>query len=94
MKKKIVNQGYTIIEQKRAGKTMVVVGHNPKAPSPYVTWKSYAHSEFQSFEMGHYFSTLKDAMVDYYKRLAEVWEYYTPVQTKPHKLHKDEPPTR
>lgn len=94
MEKKTVVQGYTIIERKQAGTTMVVVGHNPKAPSPYVTWKSYAHSNFQSFETGHYFSTLKEAMVDYYTRLAEVWEYYTPVQAKPHKSRKDEPPTR
>ncbi len=94
MKKKIVNQGYVIIERKRAGDTMVVVGHNPKAPQPYVTWKSYAHSDFQSFEIGHYFSTLKEAMIDYYKRLAEAWEYYTPAREKTHKPRKDEPPVR
>lgn len=35
MNKKIVVQGYTIIERKRAGEVMVVVGHNPKAPQPY-----------------------------------------------------------
>lgn len=78
MKRKTVVQGYTLIERKRAGDSMVVVGYNPKAPEPYVTWKTYKHSGFASFEMGHYFFELKDAMIDYYKRLAEIWEYYTP----------------
>ena len=92
MKNKTVIQGYTIVDRKRAGDTMVVVGHNPKAPQPYVTWKAYKHSNFASFETGHYFSTLKDAMVDYYKRLAEVWEYYTPDQPK--QEQKPKPPKR
>lgn len=92
MKEKTVVQGYTIIERQRAGDTMVVVGHNPKAPDPYVTWKAYKHSGFASFEMGHYFSTLKGAMVDYYKRLAEVWEFFTP--DRPKEPRKSTPPKR
>lgn len=92
MKEKTVVQGYTIIERQRAGDTMVVVGHNPKAPDPYVTWKAYKHSGFASFEMGHYFSTLKGAMVDYYKRLAEVWEFFTP--DRPQQPKKPTPPKR
>ena len=40
MKEKTVVQGYTIIERQRAGDTMVVVGHNPKAADPYATWKA------------------------------------------------------
>ena len=97
MNKKIVVQGYTIIERKRAGEVMVVVGHNPKAPQPYVTWKAYEHSKFESFNHGHYFSTLKDAMIDYHKRLAEAWEFYNPDRDKPqtpHKPRKNEPPAR
>ncbi len=83
MEKTIVVQGYTIIESQRAGDTMVVVGYNPKAAEPYVTWKAYTHSNFSSFEQGHYFTKLNGAMVDFYKRLAEVWEYYTPERAKP-----------
>jgi len=94
MKKKIVNQGYTIIKKDRVGKIMVVVGHHPKAPQPYVTWRAKADSASPSYEIGHYFSTLQDAMMDYYKRLAEAWEYYPPIQTKPQKSRKDEPPAR
>ena len=48
MKQKTVVQGYTIIERKRAGDTMVVVGHNPKAPDPYVTWKAYKQTSHRS----------------------------------------------
>ena len=46
-KKPTVIQGYTLIERKQAGEVMVVVGHNPKAASPYVTWKAYEHSGFE-----------------------------------------------
>ena len=97
MKKKTVVQGYTIIKRERAGESMVVIGHNPKAPQPYVTWKAYEFSQFGSFTHGHYFSTPKDAMIDFYNRLIEVWEYYTPDQVKPpapKKLRRDEPPVR
>lgn len=97
MKQETIVQGYKIIERKRAGDTMVVVGHNPKAATPYVTWKAYAHSNFSSFEHGNYFSELKGAMIDFYHRLAEIWEYYTPEQTQPPKKPKarqDKPPSR
>ena len=96
MKNKTVIQGYTIVDRKRAGDTMVVVGHNPKAPQPYVTWKAYKHSDFKSFDQGHYFSTFKDAMIDFYKRLIEAWEYI-PDHVKPtahQKPRKNEPPVR
>lgn len=97
MKEKTVVQGYTIIKRDRAGDTMVALGHNPKAPQPYVTWKSYAHSNFSSFETGNYFSTLKDAMIDFYRRLTEIWEFYTPEHIQPSKKPKtrqDKPPSR
>ena len=97
MKKKTVVEGYTIIKRERAGETMIVIGHNPKAMQPYVTWKAYKFSKFESFNYGHYFSTRKDAMVDFHERLAEVWEYFTPTQAEPpapKKPRKDEPPTR
>ena len=82
-KKKTVVQGYTIIERKQAGEVMVVVGHHPTAPAPYVTWKAYDFTNFTSFNHGHYFQTKQEAMVDYYKRLAEAWEHYTPARTQP-----------
>lgn len=32
------NQGYAIIESRTIGGTEIVIGHNPKAPNPYVCW--------------------------------------------------------
>lgn len=50
MKKKTVVQGYTIIERKQAGEVMVVVGHSPTEPDPYVTWKAQcADPEFEGY---------------------------------------------
>ncbi len=94
MKKKTVVQGYTIIERKQAGEVMVVVGHSPTEPDPYVTWKAYDFTNFTSFNHGHYFKTKQAAMVDFYQRLAEAWEHYTPARTQPPKERKDDPPSR
>lgn len=32
------NQGYEIIKSRIIGDTELVIGHNPKAPNPYVCW--------------------------------------------------------
>lgn len=32
------HQGYEIIESCTIGSTELVIGHNPKAPNPYVCW--------------------------------------------------------
>lgn len=41
-----VCEGYHVIKSKRIKDVEIVLAHNPKAPSPYVTWKSYAHRQF------------------------------------------------
>lgn len=98
MKKKIVVEGYTIIESKQVGEVMIALGHHPKAPCPYVTWKAYEHSGFSSFNGGNFFAKRQDAMVDYYRRLAEAWEYYSPAKNpkkdKGKKPSRSDPPTR
>lgn len=35
---KRINAGYEIIESCTIGSTELVIGHNPKAPNPYVCW--------------------------------------------------------
>lgn len=35
---KRINQGYEIIENCTIGHKELVIGHNPKAPNPYVCW--------------------------------------------------------
>ena len=32
------NVGYTILQTEKIGKLEIVLGENPKAPAPYVTW--------------------------------------------------------
>ena len=44
-----VCEGYHVIKSKRIKDVEIVLAHNPKAPSPYVTWKSYAHRQFKEF---------------------------------------------
>ena len=45
-----VCEGYHVIKSKRIKDVEIVLAHNPKAPSPYVTWKSYAHRQFKEVE--------------------------------------------
>ena len=64
MEGKWVCQGYTVIASLRVGEVEIVLAHNPKAVSPYVTWKAYAHSGFQDFTFGNYFSDKQAARAD------------------------------
>lgn len=50
-----VCEGYHVIKSKRIKDVEIVLAHNPKAPSPYVTWKSYAHRQFKEFAYGNLF---------------------------------------
>lgn len=52
------NQGYEIIESCTIGSTELVIGHNPKAPNPYVCW--YCKGEDNYF-WGHYCNELSAA---------------------------------
>ena len=61
-----VVQGYTITDMMKIGDTTIVIGHNPKAPSPYVTWQAKSFRE--GYDLGHYFSDLGDAQYDYMRR--------------------------
>lgn len=97
MKEKMTIGGYTILERRQVGEVMIAVGHHPTAPAPYATWKAYEHSNFQSFNHGHYFGTKQEAMVDYFQRIMEAWENYVPAknkQAKPEKSHQDKSPSR
>ena len=52
------NQGYEIIESCTIGSTELVIGHNPKAPNPYVCW--YCKGGDNYF-WGHYCTELSAA---------------------------------
>lgn len=71
MEEKRVCQGYAVIDCLRVGEVEIVLAHNPKAVSPYVTWKAYAHSGFQDFNFGNYFSNKQAARADMIARARE-----------------------
>lgn len=75
-------ESYVIFDSARAGEVEVVIGRSLTAVQPYATWKTYAHTDFQSYQHGHYFSSEQEARIDYYGRLMEAWEHYFPAKEK------------
>lgn len=73
-----VCQGYTVIDSLRVGEVEIVLAHNLKAVSPYVTWKAYAHSGFQNFNFGNYFSNKQAARADMIARAREAARDFSP----------------
>lgn len=78
MEEKRVCQGYTVIDSLRVGEVEIVLAYNPKDVSPYVTWKAYAHSGFQDFNFGNYFSNKQAARADMIARAREAAAIYRP----------------
>ena len=63
------NAGYDIIHRIDIGDDHFVVGHNPIAPAPYVTWEFIETKNY--YYQGHYFSEEKDALLDLFRRAGE-----------------------
>ena len=60
-------QGYKILKSAYVEGKEFVLGHNPKAPEPFVTWQAKGHSK--DYENGHYKKTYKDALRDFNRRV-------------------------
>lgn len=73
------NGNYKIIGETKVGDQSVVIAHNPKAPSPFVTWRT-TPSRIIGFDIGHYHSRFKDAYEDYKKRCNEMMEDHLNIQ--------------
>ena len=73
------NGNYKIIGETKVGDQSIVIAHNPKAPSPFVTWKT-TPSRIRGFDIGHYHSRFKDAYEDYKKRCNEMMEDHLNIQ--------------
>lgn len=73
------NGNYKIIGETKVGDKSVVIAHNPKAPSPFVTWRT-TPSRIKGFDIGHYHSRFKDAYEDYKKRCNEMMEDHLNIQ--------------
>lgn len=73
------NGNYKIIGETKVGDQSVVIAHNSKAPSPFVTWKT-TPSRIRGFDIGHYHSRFKDAYEDYKNRCNEMMEDHLNIQ--------------
>jgi len=69
-------EGYTITDKKIVGNRVIVIGHNPKSPEPYVTW--VGTKGVKGYGGGNYFKDAQAAQKDFDKRIKQ----YTPKDKK------------
>ena len=85
-----VCQGYKVIKSRRIKDVEIVLAHKPNAPSPYVTWKAYAHRQFKEFAYGNYFGDKESAEKDFRRRIEELrQDYGLPPKTRKPPGHDD-----
>lgn len=70
--------GYVISERVKVGKKTFVLGENPKAVSPFVTWQQL-EGRF-GYDLGHYFSNRDKALTDLHTRAEREREDISPVK--------------
>ena len=70
---KELNAGYEILRRKRVGNKEFVLGFNPNAPEPYVTWKCNAGTT--DYYWGKYFSDESRALKNFNQRVKEEKSY-------------------
>ena len=75
--KQIVHQGYAIIDRMQAGAVEFVLGENPRAPQPYVTWRHTIGDAPTDFYWGHYFGSYHKAKADLKNRAKEYIQMYS-----------------
>jgi len=68
--------GYTIIKTMTVGKTRFVLGENPGAPAPFVTWQQQEGSG-RGYDLGHYFTDYDKADADLTNRADDARENIT-----------------
>jgi len=79
--------GYTITERIKVGANTFVLGENPNAVSPYVTWQ---HIEGRAgYFWGHYFSNRDKALVDLSARVAKERNNISPDKARKTKTRDD-----
>ena len=69
---KRINAGYEIIESCTIGSTELVIGHNPKAPNPYVCW--YCKNGTDYF-WGCYVNELSAAREKLNERIKRIFQF-------------------
>lgn len=82
-----INQGYRIIERFPIGGKGFVLGYNPDAPNPYVTWQ-YRADDSEHYFWGHYHNEKEAAYQDYLDRIEQEAEQYQAITGSPYPLPK------
>lgn len=82
-----INQGYRIIERFPIGGKGFVLGYNPDAPNPYVTWQ-YRADDPEHYFWGHYHNEKEAAYQDYLDRIEQEAEQYQTITGSPFSLPK------
>jgi len=80
------NEGYEIIESRTIGNTEFVVGHNPKAPDPYVCWVCRNGNDYY---WGRYRGSLEAARFELRNRCEDEVRYLRDTHQLPPKSRKD-----
>lgn len=73
------NNNYKIIAEVSCGDKSIVLAHNKKAPSPYVTWRTTPNRK-RGFDVGYYCSSFSDAYENFEKRCMNMMEDQVAVQ--------------
>jgi len=60
------NANYTITERIKVGKMTFVLGENPNAPSPFVTWQKMEGRS--GYDVGNYMTNRESAVKDLHRR--------------------------
>lgn len=82
------NEKYKIIAETNIGHRSVVLGHNEKLSSPYVTW-STTPSRKRGYDAGHYFSNYTEAFKDYKQRCENFLEKHLDFERNKTKTTKE-----
>ena len=74
------NAGYTILQAQTVGNKEIVLGENPNAPDPYVTWVCRNGTDYN---FGHYCSSMLSASRDFMKRINQERSYLRDIGAMP-----------
>lgn len=65
---KETNEGYRIISEYNINRVTYVIGHHPKAPEPFVVWRTTINRA-GGYDIGHYFTDYDEAFKDFKERI-------------------------
>jgi len=75
------NANYTITDRIQVGKMTFVLGENPNAPAPFVTWQKMEGRS--GYDLGHYMTDRDSAVKDLHRRANNEKEFLASINKKP-----------